>query len=171
MIKQVLLSLGLFAAACADTLAPIAPGGLPCAKSTDCTADTACYQGRCLASSQACQLNGLIEEGEACDDGNQVDSDGCTTDCQLARCGDGILRQDRAMGDTGFEACDDGNAINEDACLNTCERARCGDGIRRSDQPPETSDHEACDDGNDDPLDACTSDCRTPRCGDGLKQP
>ena len=58
-----------------------------------------------------------------CDDGNRVDSDGCTNDCTLAACGDGILL-------TGEEACDDGNRVDTDAqCRNTCQIARRGDGV------------------------------------------
>ena len=36
---------------------------------------------------------------EACDDGNDVDSDGCTNDCRLPTCGDGVVqgRQKTAM--------------------------------------------------------------------------
>ena len=48
---------------------------------------------------------------EACDDGNQADDDACRTNCELARCGDGIRRADRAEGEPGFEACDDGNRV------------------------------------------------------------
>ena len=169
MSKKFILGLGFVVTACTSGIAPILPIGLPCEKSSQCTADAVCYQGRCFEALQSCQLNGLIEDGEACDDGNEIDSDTCTTNCQLARCGDGILRQDRALGETGFEACDDGNEDDTDGCRNTCEQARCGDGVRRTDQPPESADHETCDDGNEDPLDECTLDCKTPRCGDGLK--
>ncbi|MEZ4463864.1 MAG: hypothetical protein R3F43_04915 [bacterium] len=38
-------------------------------------------------------------EGEACDDGNVVDGDGCAADCTLARrgAGDGVLDADEAQ--------------------------------------------------------------------------
>ncbi|RMG93971.1 MAG: hypothetical protein D6705_17385 [Deltaproteobacteria bacterium] len=35
--------------------------------------------------------NGILEEGEACDDGNLVDADGCEADCTLPACGNGIV--------------------------------------------------------------------------------
>jgi cysteine-rich repeat protein len=49
-----------------------------------------------------------------CDDGNPVVGDGCTPDCQLEVCGDGLL--------VAGEACDDGNQIAGDGCSPTCER-------------------------------------------------
>ncbi|MGE3636313.1 MAG: DUF4215 domain-containing protein, partial [Sandaracinaceae bacterium] len=33
--------------------------------------------------------DGIVEEGEECDDGNAVDTDSCRNTCQTARCGDG----------------------------------------------------------------------------------
>ncbi len=57
--------------------------------------------------------------GEECDDGNNVDGDGCQGDCMNPVCGDGIT-------DAG-EECDDGNLSNNDACLNDCTNATCGD--------------------------------------------
>lgn len=38
--------------------------------------------------------NGVEDPGEACDDGNDSNLDGCLITCALARCGDGFLRQD-----------------------------------------------------------------------------
>jgi len=35
--------------------------------------------------------NGVVEDGEACDDGNDDDTDACLTTCVAARCGDGIV--------------------------------------------------------------------------------
>ena len=61
--------------------------------------------------------NGIVEDPEVCDDGNQVDGDGCEADCTItpAVCGNGVVE----MG----EACDDGNQVNGgpgDFCLNNC---------------------------------------------------
>mgnify|MGYP002855302948 CR=1 FL=1 len=36
--------------------------------------------------------DGIVSEGEACDDGNESDEDQCTSSCQVARCGDGFLQ-------------------------------------------------------------------------------
>lgn len=35
--------------------------------------------------------NGVVDSGEACDDGNDVDLDGCLASCQVATCGDGFV--------------------------------------------------------------------------------
>jgi cysteine-rich repeat protein len=52
--------------------------------------------------------NGVVEAGEACDDGNRDDGDGCTHRCTLPVCGDGIRSAD--------EACDDNNTTAFDGC-------------------------------------------------------
>src|SRR5689334_8923509 len=56
--------------------------------------------------------NGKLDEGEACDDGNRIDDDGCNSNCTLPGCGDGLV--------TKGEVCDD---WNKDDC-GTCN-ARC----------------------------------------------
>jgi cysteine-rich repeat protein len=66
--------------------------------------------------------NNVLELGEACDDGNLVATDGCTDECRVAICGDGIVR-------TGVEECDDANVSDEDCCTSLCKEATCGDGI------------------------------------------
>jgi cysteine-rich repeat protein len=88
---------------------------------------------------------------ESCDDGNQMNTDGCTNACQLPRCGDGFVQ-------VGIESCDDGNAINTDTCHNDCS-GNCGDGI--------VNGGESCDDGNAINTDTCHNDC-SGNCGDGV---
>ncbi len=78
--------------------------------------------------------DGRIQSPEQCDDGNTVDTDGCTSLCKNARCGDSLVR-------AGVEECDDGNALNTDDCTNSCNAAKCGDGYVRAGV-------EECDDGN-----------------------
>jgi cysteine-rich repeat protein len=64
--------------------------------------------------------NGILDEGEVCDDGNKVTeyppyaAGDCIDDCSmvLATCNDGNL-------DPG-EECDDGNADSMDACTTSC---------------------------------------------------
>jgi cysteine-rich repeat protein len=61
--------------------------------------------------------NGMVEEPEVCDDGNQVNGDGCEADCTItpAECGNGKVE--------GDEECDDGNDVNGgpgDFCKNDC---------------------------------------------------
>ncbi len=93
--------------------------------------------------------------GEECDDGNNLDGDGCQHNCLLPLCGDAIL-------DPG-EECDQGAANSDntpDACRVDCMLPACGDGVIDTD--------EECDDGNRSPGDECQHDCLLPRCGDGI---
>jgi cysteine-rich repeat protein len=57
--------------------------------------------------------NGVVEAGEACDDGNDVDTDECLATCVAASCGDGFVYAD-------VEACDDGNLVSDDGCSADC---------------------------------------------------
>ncbi|MDC0668108.1 choice-of-anchor L domain-containing protein [Nannocystis sp. ncelm1] len=105
--------------------------------------------------------NAAQEPGEACDDGNQVDGDGCEADCSHTPvCGNMIVE--------AGEACDDGNNEDGDECSADCMSATptqvCGDGAV---QAPE-----ACDDGNLDSGDGCEPDCTVtqPECGNGVKE-
>ncbi len=104
--------------------------------------------------------NGMVEADEACDDGNADPTDGCTNDCVLADCGDGVVRTDVAEGDDAWEECDDGNIFDDDACRSDCRVPECGDGV--------LDEGERCDDGNLDDTDDCRSDCRPARCGDEI---
>lgn len=97
--------------------------------------------------------DGILSAGEACDDGNQVDTDECTKLCSVATCGDGILH-------AGAEACDDGNTDDTDDCLTSCAWATCGDGEILAGQ-------EDCDDGNQVETDDCV-ECKMADCGDGF---
>ena len=48
--------------------------------------------------------------------------------------GDGIVRTDIAVGQTGYEFCDDGNTVSGDTCPSDCTdpgQSVCGDGIRQ----------------------------------------
>ncbi|MEE2643469.1 MAG: DUF4215 domain-containing protein [Myxococcota bacterium] len=90
-----------------------------------------------------------VDPGEGCDDGNDDDRDGCLNNCQVARCGDGVLH-------VGTENCDLGDGRNSDQpgaiCRPNCEFGGCGDGI----QDP----GEECDDGNQEGDDDCPAFCR-----------
>src|SRR5437762_2093496 len=60
--------------------------------------------------------DGVVHEGEECDDGNADDEDGCTSLCQrptVSARGDGFV-------ELGAEECDDGNAEDGDGCHNDC---------------------------------------------------
>ena len=56
-----------------------------------------------------------MDQGEECDDGNNIDGDGCNSDCVIEFCGDGILQPNLR------EECDDGNNIDGDGCNANCQ--------------------------------------------------
>ncbi len=124
------------------------------------------------ASFVACTCgDGLLAPGEACDDGNAVAGDGCSTICEvepgytctgepsvcLANCGDGLIG--------AGEECDDGAAVSGDGCSNVCTvepgyactgqpsvcALTCGNGTLQA--------GEICDDGNILPGDGCSPGC------------
>ncbi len=132
--------------------------------------------------------NGVVEEDEVCDDGNDANTDDCLDTCEAPSCGDGFAQE-------GVEECDDGNADNTDDCTDACLLATCGDGYLQEgveecdDGNTENTDScvdgcvpaacgdgfvqdgaEACDDGNDDDADDCSNACTLPSCGDGIVQ-
>jgi len=123
--------------------------------------------------------NGKVESGEACDDGNTTNGDGCSSTCGIetgytcngspsvchlvntAKCGNGIV-------ETG-ESCDDGNTTNGDGCSSNCAVetgyvctgsptsyctpiSTCGNGKIEA--------GEQCDDGNTINGDGCSSQCK-----------
>ena len=90
------------------------------------------------------------QAGEACDDGNLIDTDSCTDECAvIPPCGDGVV-------DPGQE-CDDGPGSA--TCDADCTATSCGDGFAN----PLAG--EACDDGNAVNDDTCSDDCTIPVCG------
>ena len=59
--------------------------------------------------------NNVVAGNEACDDGNNVDLDGCNATCTSNEvCGNGFLDVTRG------EACDDGNNVSGDGCESNC---------------------------------------------------
>ena len=99
-----------------------------------------------------CQ-NGIVEDGEECDDANDIDGDSCEADCTLPVCSNGIVDEE--------EECDDANTLAGDGCSELCVIEVCGDGI--------ANNGEVCDDGNDLENDACNSDCTLPLCGNNVE--
>ena len=161
-------------------------GGDGC--SADCTVIEQGYE--CPMRGGACKLvetppgpedekcgNGVMDEGEQCDDGNNLSGDGCSSECQTESgyecevagqpceekpisdvpCGNGQL-------DDG-EDCDDGNTLDGDGCSSICTveegwecdteecHTTCGDGI--------LTGAEVCDDWNTEDGDGCSADCMT----------
>jgi cysteine-rich repeat protein len=69
--------------------------------------------------------NGTVEGTEECDDGNNVDGDGCDANCTITRCGNGQR--------TAGEACDDGTTNGSDGCCTSGCALVDGDGDGRCD--------------------------------------
>lgn len=137
--------------------------------------------------------DGTRDSDEACDDGNEVNGDGCGSNCRYvedgficpdagepcrpyAQCGDGVV--------VFPEQCDDGNS-DQPGCSATCKfeigykcegspsvctPTVCGDGVQEG--------SETCEDDNTTPFDGCSEICQaepqctdsgcTGTCGDGL---
>lgn len=99
---------------------------------TSCKIDSKCYTNYKGISVCKCGdgvLDNDVLAGEACDDDNFDNSDGCSSTCfvengyhcdqvsgvsfcQIESCGDGNI--------VGDEVCDDGNIKSNDGCSNSC---------------------------------------------------
>jgi cysteine-rich repeat protein len=106
---------------------------------------TAPRQGKLFvyADTTACG-DGALDADEACDDGNDVNGDGCDRNCRETACGNGEA--------TVGEECDDGDLVDGDGCDSNCRPSVCGNGIVT---PPEQ-----CDSGNEGGGGGCDHDCR-----------
>ena len=92
--------------------------------------------------------DGVLDDGEACDDGNTDALDGCSSDCLSDEtCGNGVVDP--------TEQCDDGNNTLADDCPDgasgTCMPASCEDGHWHSEQ---SGDEEFTDCGG-----SCPTNC------------
>ncbi len=139
--------------------------------------------------------DGLLQEGEACDDGNDESGDGCAEDCKdvddgftcpvpgeeckpYAKCGDGKVNFPEQCdgGEAGVTGCSENCKVQIgykcDGEPSTCEETVCGDGV--------TEGAETCDEGDVIPGDGCSPTCQhepscvngqgcTSECGDGLR--
>jgi len=93
--------------------------------------------------------NGIKDIGEACDDGNTNETDGCRANCQLPTCGDLSVNQ-------ASEQCDEADGIAGDQPSESCFECKlnvCGDGNQDLEEPGV----EECDDGNTAAGDGCTN--------------
>jgi len=78
------------------------------------------FGGACDTKSCQCTLCGdsKIEGDEQCDDGNNVDGDGCSLKCKVETCGDKIVQKPG-------EQCDNGSLCNANASLSCVLDAEC----------------------------------------------
>jgi cysteine-rich repeat protein len=120
-----------------------------------------CHQERCGNGIVEVDLTASPPIDEQCDNGdsgpNKNDKHGsCTLTCQVAFCGDGLVR-------LAFEQCDNGSANGDDGdCTVACRTNVCGDGLVDS----TGTNFEECDEGQantDDPVCPYNTSCQ--RCG------
>ena len=127
--------------------------------------------------------NGIKEEGEECDDGNEDNFDGCRTDCTLPYCGDNILDDGEQCEPPFSDSCptdkvktdrcdgrrrifEVGDAECTDKCICTShEESKCVKGECSA----QCDAAHKCWDGS------CPADCKCPQrplyCGDGIPWP
>src|SRR5689334_1793571 len=109
--------------------------GLICGVGTHCAA----AQPICLSDFNLCG-NAHMDDGEVCDDGNNIDGDGCSHDCKSnEKCGNGTLDQpikDSAghvvASDARNEDCDTPLAMDPKSglfCSAVCKFEKCGNGV------------------------------------------
>jgi cysteine-rich repeat protein len=96
--------------------------------------------GECSPSAEPGCGDGVLDSGEACDNGEQNSDtapDACRTDCTSPSCGDGVV-------DTG-EQCDDGGTDPGDGCDASCRTESpplldCGNLVLEGDEQCECQD-------------------------------
>jgi cysteine-rich repeat protein len=113
--------------------------GAQCDDGNECTNDS-CSGGNCLnlpkeggqtcaGGAKVCKAglcvdpgcgDGIQQENEECDDGNDSNFDACTSACTKARCGDGFIQ--------AGESCDDQNLDESDGCTSLCQKPGTSDG-------------------------------------------
>lgn len=128
-------------------------------KENSCSWDCQSYGGYC--GDTIVQRN----QGETCDDGNDVDNDPCTNLCQVNEtpqlCGNWVV-------DEG-ETCDDGNITDGDGCSWDCvieeEPPTCGNGVvdRESEEVCDLGDQNGtrCVPDYGESCTYCANDCRS----------
>ena len=106
--------------------------------------------------------DGFQRSIEECDDGNNLDGDGCSSKCK-EECGPCPQYSSPPPG-----WCSEGVIVprgpDECGCARpaSCEAIVCGDELQQG--------NEECDDGNTNNNDGCSSTCKLERCGDNIVQ-
>ena len=103
--------------------------------------------------------DGIVDRGEACDDGNEADDDECIA-CSPAQCGDGFVL-------AGVEECDDGNVLDGDGCTAVCTLPTCDDGLLGGEETDIDCGGGECPKCPVDAGCAAASDCQSGLCADG----
>jgi cysteine-rich repeat protein len=88
---------------------------------TDCVSMTLYLNGTTsfgLSLKRVVCGDGVVDDGEECDDGNADETDACLSSCEIATCGDGFTQ-------AGVEECDDGNLEDGDGCEASCIVTLC----------------------------------------------
>jgi cysteine-rich repeat protein len=109
-----------------------------------------------------------VQAPEECDDGNNVDNDGCSNGCEWNCKKDDDCKRDIDVCSGGTMTCNltthacqagagkkaDGEPCNDNSwCFNgKCYKLECGNGVLQK--------GEECDDGNSDDADGCTKRCK-----------
>ena len=131
-----------------------------CNEDSDCSGGKLCNT---TASPNQCVPlgcgNGVLEAGEACDDGNTTAGDGCNLSCLLELGQTCAMNTSCASGlcDMNVCACDqDSDCVMGEVCRtssapNACVPPSCGNGVIEA--------NESCDDGNTSAGDGCDSSC------------
>ena len=109
-----------------------------------------------------------VEAGEACDDGNDVNTDACTDACAVAFAVMGrhalIFRPSLTDSKLAMTV-----TMRMPMAVLPVALLRCaGDGIIRRDLAEGAPGFERCDDGNQNDADGCRINCSEARCGDGV---
>ncbi len=104
--------------------------------------------------------DGVVDDGEACDDGNTTNDDACVA-CQDAVCGDSHVQ-------VGVEECDDGNPANDDECTELCAPPSCADGLASGAETDVDCGGATCSKCAAGLLCAAASDCESAFCDAGV---
>ncbi len=154
---------------------------LTCHCQFDPVAQVGSQDGSVLDGGGVCG-NGVVNQGEECDDSDVQDGDGCSSDCRVEdgwvchgepsvcsdQCGNGVIDRGEDCDGTDLGGascqllgCDGGTLVCSAQCtydVSSCGDKLCGNG--------HVDEGEACDSGGQDSA-TCDFDCTLPECGDG----